>query len=105
MLRSARSFVFEVFDELWAILRSGQAIPLRQKALFRLAICNAYEAGAEIVTLMYRTASGTALYASNPLDRCFRDMHTAAQHFAVSSKFAEAAGRVMLGLKPGVPNF
>jgi alkylation response protein AidB-like acyl-CoA dehydrogenase len=105
LLGSARSFVFEVFDELWAILQSGQTLPPRQKALFRLAICNAYEAGAEVVTLMYRTASGTALYASNPLDRCFRDMHTAAQHFIVSSKFAEAAGRVMLGLKPGVPNF
>ena len=105
LLGSARSFVFEVFEELWAMLRSGQPVPPRQKALFRLAICNAYEAGAEVVTLMYRTASGTALYASNPLDRCFRDMHTAAQHFAVSSKFAEAAGRVMLGLKPGVPNF
>lgn len=105
LLGSARSFTFEVFGELWATLQSGRPIPPRQKALFRLAICNAYEAGAEVVTLMYRTASGAALYASHPLDRSFRDMHTAAQHFVVSSKFAEAAGRTILGLAPGVPNF
>ena len=51
---------------------------------------------------MYKTGSGTSLYASHPLDRYFRDIHTAAQHFVVSTKIAECAGRVLVGIKPDV---
>ena len=105
LLGGARSFVFEIFGEVWSTLQSGSTVSPRQKALYRLAICNAYDAGVEVVSLMYKNASGTALYASHPFDRWFRDIHTAAQHFVVSARIAEAAGRSILGLKPGVPNF
>ena len=74
---------------------STPSIGCRSATLTKLA--------SQAVDLMYKTASGTALYASHPLDRCFRDIHTASQHFVVSTKIVEAAGRVFLGLKPGVP--
>ena len=57
------------------------------------------------VDLMYKTGSGTSLYASHPLDRYFRDIHAASQHFVVSTKIVECAGRVLIGLKPNVPSF
>lgn len=105
LLGSARGFVFDVVEDVWAGLVAGRAVSARQQALFRLAICNAYDLCVEAVDLMFKTASGTALYASCPLDRHFRDVHTASQHFVVSTKIAEAAGRVLLGLKPNVPTF
>jgi len=105
LVGSARGFVFETVEEIWAGLLAGRPATARQHALFRLSICNAYDMCVEAVDLMFRTASGTALYAASTLDRHFRDIHTAAQHFVVSTKIAEAAGRVMLGLKPGVPSF
>lgn len=105
LLGSARGFVFDVVEEIWAGLIAGKAVSARQHAMFRLSICNAYDLCVEAVDLMFKTASGTALYASSPLDRHFRDIHTASQHFVVSTKIAEAAGRVLLGLKPGVPSF
>ncbi len=105
LLGSARAFVFEVLEDIWSALTAGRSVSARQQALYRLSLCHAYEAGVEAVTLMYKTASGTALYASHPLDRWFRDIHTASQHFVVSAKIAEAAGRVMVGLRPGVPSF
>ena len=58
-----------------------------------------------IFSVMYKTGSGTSLYASHPLDRYFRDIHTASQHFVVSPKIAECAERVLLGLKANVPSF
>jgi alkylation response protein AidB-like acyl-CoA dehydrogenase len=105
LLGGARAFVFDVLEDIWSTLTSSKMVSARQQALYRLAICHAYEAGVEAVTLMFKTASGTALYATHPLDRWFRDIHTASQHFVVSAKIAEAAGRVMVGLRPGVPSF
>ena len=105
LVASARGFLFDAIGDLWASLVAGTAVTGRQYALYRLSVCNAYEACVQAVDLMYTTGSGTALYASHPLDRYFRDIHTAAQHFVVSTKIVEAAGRVFLGLKPGVPIF
>lgn len=105
LLGAARGFVYETMEEIWSTLTSGDPVLPRQHARYRLSICHAYEACVEAVDLMYKTGSGTSLYAAHPLDRYFRDIHTASQHFVVSSKIAEAAGRVRLGLKPGVPSF
>lgn len=105
LVASARGFVFDIMEEVWSALTAGRTVAPRQHALYRLSICNAYDACVQAVDLMYKTASGTSLYASHPLDRYFRDIHTASQHFVVSTKIAEAAGRVLLGLKPGVPSF
>jgi alkylation response protein AidB-like acyl-CoA dehydrogenase len=105
LLGSARGFVFDVVEDIWAGLVAGKPASARQHALFRLSVCNAYDLCVEAVDLMFKAASGTALYASSPLDRHFRDIHTASQHFVVSAKITEAAGRVLLGLKPGVPSF
>jgi alkylation response protein AidB-like acyl-CoA dehydrogenase len=104
-LGGARGFVFDTLEEIWSALCAGKPVSARQHALYRLAIGNAYEACSAAVTLMYRVGSSSALDAGHPLDRAFRDIHTAAQHFVVSAKIAEAAGRVFLGLKPGVPSF
>jgi indole-3-acetate monooxygenase len=105
LVASARGFVFDIMEEIWSALAAGKPVTARQHALYRLSICNAYDLCVEAVDLMYKTGSGTSLYASHPLDRYFRDIHTASQHFVVSTKIAECAGRVMLGLQPNVPSF
>ena len=55
------------------------------------------------VDLLYRLAGSSAIFQSSPLERCFRDVHTAAQHFQVQDGRWETAGRVLLGLDPGSP--
>ena len=52
----------------------------------------------EVVTFAYRSGGGSALYASSPLQRCFRDIHAATQHIAASDDAYEFAGRVRLGI-------
>jgi len=105
LLGGARGFFFDILEEIWATLTSGRPVSQRQHALYRLAICNAYDAGVAAVDLMFKVGSSSALDAAHPLDRAFRDIHAAAQHFVVSAKIEEAAGRVFLGLEPGVPSF
>jgi hypothetical protein len=59
----------------------------------------------EAVDLMYQVAGGSSVYAKSPLDRIFRDIHTINQHATHQPKVFEAAGRMMLGLEPGMPLF
>jgi hypothetical protein len=46
---------------------------------------------------MYNLGGGTSVYKSSPLQRIFRDVHTASQHMMVSTPTLETVGRVMLG--------
>ncbi len=56
-----------------------------------------------MVQIAYDAGGGTAVYQSCPLQRCFQDVHTAAQHVQVQSGNFETGGRVLLGLEPGTP--
>ena len=51
----------------------------------------------ELVTTAFRYAGGEAVYAANPIQRCWRDLNTAAQHFLVSESAFENHGRFLLG--------
>jgi hypothetical protein len=54
---------------------------------------------------MYGAAGGSAVYAGSPHERQFRDIHTLAQHASLAPITLEPAGRMLLGLEPGVPFF
>jgi alkylation response protein AidB-like acyl-CoA dehydrogenase len=46
---------------------------------------------------MYDLAGGTAIYDESPLQRHFRDAHTATAHFQVNEASRELPGRILLG--------
>ena len=100
-LRAARAFLFEVCDEIWAVALGGSVPTLQQRALARLACAQVAGAAKEVVQMIYDAASGSSVYERCPLQRLFRDVHTATQHFQVHSANFESGGRVMLGLDPG----
>jgi hypothetical protein len=41
-----------------------------------------------------------AVFATSPLDRMLRDMHTVAQHMLAGPERFEMAGRMLLGAEP-----
>jgi hypothetical protein len=45
------------------------------------------------------------VFKKTPLERHFRDIHTAAAHVMVGTLVMEAAGRVELGMSPEFPFF
>jgi alkylation response protein AidB-like acyl-CoA dehydrogenase len=102
-VRSAGAFLRDAMDEIWAGVHQGEPVSMRQRALVRLAIVNASRAGIEAVDLCFEAAGSTALFAVNPMQRYFRDVHTAGQHVALAFSGLETVGRVLLGEEPDTP--
>ena len=69
----------------------------------RLARVNAMTAGVQAVDLIYSAAGSASVYSNGLIDRCFRDVHVAAQHMALHPSNYEVCGAVMLGLPSARP--
>jgi alkylation response protein AidB-like acyl-CoA dehydrogenase len=78
-------------------------MPLRAKV--RRAQVHAAESAAEAVALLYRSAGGSSLYESCPIERCFRDVNAALGHTTLQRGMLEDAGRVRFGMRPLGPIF
>jgi alkylation response protein AidB-like acyl-CoA dehydrogenase len=68
------------------------------RVALRLAATHATRTAAEVVASMYDLGGGSAIYQSSPLQRRFRDAHTATAHFQVNPATYELLGRLLLGL-------
>jgi alkylation response protein AidB-like acyl-CoA dehydrogenase len=103
LVRSARSYWRETIDSLWDAVSQGGEISLEYRTGVRLAALTATENSAAAVDILYRLAGSTAIFQSSTLARCWRDVHTAAQHMQVQDGRWETAGRILFGLDPGSP--
>jgi alkylation response protein AidB-like acyl-CoA dehydrogenase len=105
LVRAARGYVFDALGAFWDTLLAGDTPTLQQRARFRLALAGASQLCVEAVDLTYQAAGGSSVYATNPLDRLFRDAHTVHQHSTNSPKVFEIAGQMLLGQDPGLPGW
>lgn len=97
-VRSARAFLHEQVNAAWEIVQLGDRVGLETRLGARLAATHAGEQACAAVDLCYKAGGGTAVYDTSPLQRCFRDIHTAAAHIMVSTRTYETVGRYRLGL-------
>jgi len=104
LVGSGRAYVRESTRDLWETVVRGEPPTPHQRAVYRLAIAQAMSHAVQAVDLMYNVGGATAIYATSRLDRCLRDVHTAAAHVWVAPDTYELAGRLLLGLDPGSPN-
>jgi len=101
LVRSGRAFLFDVLGACWDDALAGRPVTLQRRAVMRLAGCQATQNAVQAVDLMYACGGGTSLFEGNRLERCFRDVHAGAQHFAVAPlSNLEPIGRVLFGLDP-----
>jgi alkylation response protein AidB-like acyl-CoA dehydrogenase len=56
----------------------------------------------EVAEAMYDLGGGSAIYEDSPLQRRFRDAHTATAHIQVNPATYELLGRLLLGLPSSV---
>ena len=99
----ARLFLFDSLARLWATVTATGESPMEARAIVRLAASHAASSAVQAVDLMYTAAGASSVYASCPLERAFRDVHTITQHHGVQPRVMESTGRVLLGLEPDTP--
>ena len=71
----------------------------------RLATSHAARAAVHAVDLVHAALATSAIFTASPLERQFRDIHTAVAHVMIGPLTFESAGRVELGLEPNFPFF
>ena len=94
----ARAFLLDELAQAWAVAVAGDPVPVERRARIRLACSHAAIESARAVDYAYNLGGGSSVFTDNPLQRCFRDVHTATQHLMVSTRPMETAGKVLLGV-------
>lgn len=103
-LRSARSFFYEVTEDAYATLLSGDPLPIEKVNLLRLASTHVAAVGVEVTQTAYKLSGTAAIYKDHPIAKNMNDALVVAQHAFLASGTWQNAGRVLLGL-PSVPGF
>lgn len=98
MLGAARAYLFYTIGDLWETLEAGREVSLRQGAEFQMVHTQVFAMCTEAVELLYKARGGSAVYTSNVLDRCLRDVVTMNQHVINSLRAYAMGGRLLLGL-------
>lgn len=99
-LRSARSFVMDVWRDNEESLSRGEALSVHQETLSRLALHNATWAAQAASVAVYKWA-GTSALRNGDIQRFFRDMQAGTQHVTSGPAVLQACGRMLAGLAPG----
>ena len=103
-VRSARSWLYATADSTAELADSNVDLPNTLRRDLLLASVHATRSAAYAVDLMHLSGGGSAVYATCPLERALRDIHTVTQHRRSAPIQFEIAGSMMLGLESGDPS-
>ena len=104
LVDSAREHLHGATQRLWEALERGEE-PGVLNARVRLASSHAATASVRAVDIVHSAMATSSIFTKSPLERHFRDIHTAAAHVMVGPLTYEAAGRVEMGLPAGMAFF
>jgi indole-3-acetate monooxygenase len=95
-LAAAEALFFAAIDAAWDAAGDEQPVDVERRNSLRIAATHAAGTAASVVSSLFALAGGPAVYDSSPLQRRFRDAHTATAHFQVGAVSREIQGRVLL---------
>jgi alkylation response protein AidB-like acyl-CoA dehydrogenase len=95
-LSAARALYYESIQAGWQASQDSEPVSVGVRNRMRLAATHAVRTSADVVRDMFDLAGGSAIYDGAPLQRRFRDAHTATAHFQVNEASRELPGRVLL---------
>ena len=97
LLRSGRAFLYDALSEVWRVVSAGQTLSTAERAMLWLASTHAANTAKEATDLMFSAGGSASPYTANGLERCVRDIQTAAQHVTVAPANYQMAGQAFLG--------
>jgi indole-3-acetate monooxygenase len=102
-LRAARAYLYATASEIWRDLERGDAVTEAHRIALRIAATWTIHQSAAVVDTAYHMAGATAVFAKNPFERRFRDMHAIAQQIQARDTHYEDAGKAILAAKLRTP--
>ena len=84
-------------------LYAGEEITIGDRIRTRRNQAYATRLAVQAVDLVADAAGMNSAQTSCPIERCWRDVHTATQHVLMNTSRFEVVGRVLFGLDPGSP--
>jgi indole-3-acetate monooxygenase len=99
-LSAARGFLLAALDETTQAVARLERLSLEQRMTIRLAATFAIHQARDAVDTVYHAAGATAIFAENPFERRFRDIHTVSQQLQGREAHYETVGQYLLGLEP-----
>jgi alkylation response protein AidB-like acyl-CoA dehydrogenase len=98
-LRAARAYLYTTAAEVWRDLERGDRITEAHRVALRIATTWTIHQSAAVVDTAYHMAGATAVFAANPFERRFRDMHAIAQQIQARDTHYEDAGKAILAAR------
>jgi alkylation response protein AidB-like acyl-CoA dehydrogenase len=98
-LGTARAYMYETTRQLWQRVLATGCCHTNHHTLLRLAGTHAAMLAAQVVDMIWTAAGASAIFVDSPIERRFRDIHTATQNIAVRPECYIDAGRTFLGLE------
>ena len=97
-LSSARAHLLGALADIWRDVSRTGRLTLDHNLTIRLASTWAIHQSRDVVESLYHAAGATAIFAANPFERRFRDIHAVAQQYQGRQAHFETVGQVLLGL-------
>jgi indole-3-acetate monooxygenase len=101
--RAARAYIYSTAAEVWRDLEAAGPMTEAHRISMRIAATWTIHQSTSVVDTVYHMAGATAVFAANPFERRFRDMHTIAQQIQARDTHYEDAGRAILSGKLQAP--
>jgi alkylation response protein AidB-like acyl-CoA dehydrogenase len=103
LAQAAHAVLTDTANEIWSMGIARAPFDKEVLARHRLGVVTAVALSARSIDLLHDAAGMNAVASDGVLDRCWRDVHTITQHVILTPARYEVAGRVLMGLEPGMP--
>jgi indole-3-acetate monooxygenase len=101
-LRSARTYVETTAQRVWdAVVASGE-LTISQRIDIRMAATFAIHQAKAVADTAWEVAAATAIFATGPFERRFRDINTITQQVQGQKRHLQEVGAYLLGLEPSL---
>ena len=97
---SARAFLRESTSSAWEGAQQNHSLTVAERIGLRLAGTHAIRMSADVVDIAYDVCGSNSIFASNPVQRRFQDIHVITQQVQGRLVHYDTAGRYFLGLEP-----
>ena len=102
-LEAARATIHRAVGQVWDKAAAAESVSLADITEVWAATLHGEQVAWTAVDELYTTAGTSAIYATNPLERCHRDIRVMRQHLVAQPTWLEQIGRCRLGLEPTIP--